>query len=77
MHWPLQRPQQAHKLNTMKLDTRQFISHAESEKKNHQLTVRFSSSQINEIERLSEQSGVSLAEAARRLVERGSQEVRH
>jgi hypothetical protein len=47
-----------------------------SDKKNHQLTVRFSSSQITEIERLSEQSGVSLAEAARRLIERGSQEVK-
>lgn len=59
----------------MNLDTRQFISQAESEKKNHQLTVRFSSSQITVIEELSEETGISLAEAARRLVDRGKDEV--
>lgn len=63
-------------LDKMELPSQKYKSSgSQQQRKNHQLTVRFSSSQIQEIEKLSESTGISLAEAARRLVEKGSQQV--
>ena len=43
--------------------------------KKEQLTIRFSPSQISAIRKLADQTGVSTAESARRLLDLGLQEV--